>query len=222
MTKRAHPIRKRATRRRAPRARRVTIVRPIIEKRRTCKLTYESGNVGGAPTTVTPGVYQFRSNGIFDPDFTGTGHQPRGRDELALLYKNYIVHGVMVTVFAQSLTANNQSIVSIYPHSGATTLPDVRSLIENPDTKYCMFTPDKPCRLTKYVSNPRLFSVSKQRYRNEATFSAGMGGDPGATTTGYITINWINLNESTSTGHTIRVKLEYYVELYDPVVLTAS
>lgn len=33
----------------------------------------------------------FRANGIFDPDVTGTGHQPLYRDQVADLYTNYTV-----------------------------------------------------------------------------------------------------------------------------------
>lgn len=34
----------------------------------------------------------FRGNSLFDPDFTGAGHQPRGFDQLAVLYTRYKVH----------------------------------------------------------------------------------------------------------------------------------
>jgi hypothetical protein len=40
---------------------------------------------------VTPGVHVFSANGLYDPDITGTGHQPRGFDQLIPLYDHYVV-----------------------------------------------------------------------------------------------------------------------------------
>nr|AGA18346.1 hypothetical protein [uncultured marine virus] len=35
----------------------------------------------------TPGFYVFRSNSCYDPNFTGTGHQPRGYDQIMTMYQ---------------------------------------------------------------------------------------------------------------------------------------
>jgi hypothetical protein len=40
---------------------------------------------------VTPGLNVFSANGLYDPDITGTGHQPRGFDQLIALYDHYVV-----------------------------------------------------------------------------------------------------------------------------------
>ncbi len=39
----------------------------------------------------TPALQVFRANSIFDPDYTGVGHQPLGADQLAGLYGRYEV-----------------------------------------------------------------------------------------------------------------------------------
>lgn len=53
-------------------------------------------------TSSTGGVFGteqvFRLNSLFDPDFTGVGHQPYGRDTLAALYNQYKVLGTLVEV----------------------------------------------------------------------------------------------------------------------------
>lgn len=45
-------------------------------------------NVG---STNTASVYSFRLNSLYDPNFTGTGHQPYQYDQLTPMYNNYIV-----------------------------------------------------------------------------------------------------------------------------------
>lgn len=39
----------------------------------------------------SPATYVLSCNGLYDPDITGTGHQPRGFDELMQLYDHYLV-----------------------------------------------------------------------------------------------------------------------------------
>lgn len=49
-------------------------------------ITLPAGAAAGFPS-----YYQFRANSMFDPDYTGTGHQPMFRDEMAAQYKSYTV-----------------------------------------------------------------------------------------------------------------------------------
>lgn len=49
--------------------------------------------------TVAASMYQvFNANSLFDPDNTGTGHQPTYFDQLSAVYKKYLVVGVQMTV----------------------------------------------------------------------------------------------------------------------------
>ncbi len=41
--------------------------------------------------------YAFSCNNLFDPDTTGTGHQPLGYDQIMVLYKHYLVIGASIT-----------------------------------------------------------------------------------------------------------------------------
>lgn len=42
--------------------------------------------------------YTFSANGLYDPDITGTGHQPMGFDQWTALYNKYTVIGSKITV----------------------------------------------------------------------------------------------------------------------------
>lgn len=55
--------------------------------------------------TLNPGLgatawYGFRANGIYDPDYSGAGHQPLYRDEFAVLYSEYAVISSRIKVTA--------------------------------------------------------------------------------------------------------------------------
>lgn len=43
------------------------------------------------PTSTNAATYLFSLNGMYDPNITGTGHQPRGFDNLMALYDHYVV-----------------------------------------------------------------------------------------------------------------------------------
>lgn len=44
------------------------------------------------------GIYQFRGNGPYDPNYTGTGYQPKWFDQMASFYSKYAVKYVDVSV----------------------------------------------------------------------------------------------------------------------------
>lgn len=50
------------------------------------------------PGAGIPGVQIVSANGLFDPDITGVGHQPRGFDQFMLMYDHYTVVGAKITV----------------------------------------------------------------------------------------------------------------------------
>lgn len=51
-----------------------------------------------------PDYYEFRANSIYDPDYTGVGHQPSGHDEWAQFYQHYNVIGSKISVNFASYT----------------------------------------------------------------------------------------------------------------------
>lgn len=51
-----------------------------------------------AASAGNPGLWQFRMNSLFDPDYTGTGHQPQWFDQLSAVYAFYRVLGSKITV----------------------------------------------------------------------------------------------------------------------------
>lgn len=55
-----------------------------------CKLRY-CAEITLDPAASTIAYHTFSANGLYDPDLTGTGHQPYGFDQLMALYNNYEV-----------------------------------------------------------------------------------------------------------------------------------
>lgn len=66
--------------------------------RKLVKLEYIDHISMDPPATAIPSVYRFRCNSIYDPDRTGSGHQPRAHDQLALMYQKYHVIGSKIEI----------------------------------------------------------------------------------------------------------------------------
>jgi len=49
------------------------------------------------PSTGANAHYRFRANSIFDPDYSGVGHQPYGHDNLQAIYRSYVVDKAVLT-----------------------------------------------------------------------------------------------------------------------------
>lgn len=49
-------------------------------------------------TTGVAGIYQFRCNGMYDPDITATGHQPLYFDQMSAIYNHFCVIGSKIKI----------------------------------------------------------------------------------------------------------------------------
>lgn len=144
-TKRGSGRRRFRRRRQAPRSIGSTaLARPFPDRYRF-NLRYVQYN------QLDPGVTSFAYNtfmvnSLYDPDVSGTGHQPMGFDQLTPLYNRYIVTGAKITTsFENSATTVNAGVtVGITVHEGqtfyASTAQDVETLIEQGKTTYRMLS----------------------------------------------------------------------------------
>lgn len=71
-------------------------------------------------------TYQFRCNGMFDPDVTGGGHQPMYFDQLTAIYDHFNVRTSKITLRATVPSTNSTPVgVGIYINDDSTVTPSV-------------------------------------------------------------------------------------------------
>lgn len=83
-------------------------------------------NPAGAPAN-----YVFSCNGLYDPNITGTGHQPRGFDQLMALYDHYVVIGARITVMYSNQDGSNAQFVTVRVLDTATPTATTKNVMEN-------------------------------------------------------------------------------------------
>lgn len=193
-----------------------------IPDRYMCKLKY-SQNVQLATTGANPIYHLFRTNSLFDPDYTGVGHQPYGFDQLAILYTKYRVYGMKYKITCTNIAAVPVNVaVVLKPVNTPSTVWS--TIAEKPYNQVRHLAPQGAGGSIKvingYVQNHKLLGVSKQEYRIDDDFDASMGGNP--TTVAYLHV-YVEAPAGTAAHNVyVDVQLTYFASMFSRVPLAGS
>jgi len=104
---------------------------PIFPAQTRRKLFYYDYGLTRSGTAGAVSNYFFTANGLFDPNITGTGHQPMGFDQLMLLYEQYTVINSKITAHIYDTTSSVAVRTGIYLSPDTTALSDPLQIMEN-------------------------------------------------------------------------------------------
>lgn len=143
--------------------------------------TYTAKYVEQVSFSIVAGVafaYQFNLNSIFDPNFTGAGHQPMGHDQIEQLYTKYRVNSVRYEVvpFIQNGTNCNLFVGPINNSS-----PPTSGFKEYPQTQFRQLggsNTSSEDTMKGYVKLWELASTTQSKYNADDQYSALMSADP--------------------------------------------
>lgn len=104
---------------------------PLFNARSKHKsLPYYSNNTLSLPATGAAVSYVFSANGMYDPDISGTGTQPRGFDQMMIFYEHYTVSRCEIEVTFRNFTAATSPIVYIAARADTPNVPSVTDVME--------------------------------------------------------------------------------------------
>lgn len=174
------------------------------------KLTLNTG-AGGIIT-----YYNFNANSVYDPNSTGTGHQPMYFDQLMAIYDHYCVIGSKITVkvVKTDSAVAAPSTWGIYINDDSTGAADLKAALEQTSGKHKVITVSEPrCILTHKWS-------AKKAFGGSVLANTELQGTASANPTEYQCYTlWVDSSTSaTQTTHEIDVEIEYivvYKELKD-------
>lgn len=160
--------------------------------------------------------YSFRANSIFDPNFTGIGHQPMGRDIWAQLYNNYVVLGSKITAkFTTTTSAGQNAAVGVMLDDNASlSYSDYSGYVEarKGSNRMMIGREAKPITVVSKFSAKRFFNVVDVK-DNIDDLGAVIGNNPnnGA----FFNVYYQDLTGSTSTIN-VSVCIDYIVSFSEP------
>lgn len=213
----------------------------VIQPRRVfVKLPYfESFTLLGSVAGYVDHTYSLTD--IWDPNTTGTGHQPRGRDTWAALYNKYRIHGCKMT-----LTCSNVDIATLPTaalvvgsclsdaSTGAGGSTPILDLIEGPQpegfhkVKWRTFNPQATgfaAELNRH--SRRMYVPTRKTFRgisfdywsaqlNQQDLWIDVGVSPASNIFFNVFMGGMNGDDTTGCGIVFFIKLVYYVEFAQP------
>jgi len=139
---------------------------PIFPAMKRVMMRYFENELSFSTTGGVPGGYVFSANGLFDPNITGTGHQPMGFDQMMTFYNQAtVVHAKITVDFYNPNGAGLPFRCAVYLSPATTILTGVSQIIENGEivTGYAQSTVvmDKVLQLSIDCDIPAYFGRSR-------------------------------------------------------------
>jgi len=188
---------------------------PIFPASITRRLRY-SGSASLTSTSGAVATYVFRANDLFDPDYTGTGHQPMGFDQLMLWYNHFCVVAAKIIVTFRNTSANFATCC-VRVDGAATPLTTIDRIIEvggaaMDDLGYLTSANDIK-KLTLAIDIAKLQGVSRAAITADPTLRGDAATSPTEITYFHIH-SWSTL--AGTTGVEIDVVLEQLAHFMEP------
>lgn len=174
-------------------------------------------------TTFTLGaaqpIYRFNMNSLYDPDLTGTGHQPYGFDQMAALFNRYRVYGCSYIVNGYQF--NNPIRFGVVSSNDSAAPSNLATLIEYPRSKTTIQVPGgAKAQLKGYVNLPSLTGRTKSQYMADDRYQAQNNTSPQEAL--ILNVMAQSLSDTTLESCTMMVTLVFHCEWFDPIVFATS
>lgn len=188
-----------------------------VQLRYACNVDLQDGTGGVLD------LHAFRANGIYDPDVTGVGHQPLGRDQWETFYNHYRVVESRITVQGgtQIQVANQKpAVIGIYLSDDLTVPVKWTELVEAGRGSYMLDNNlNTEIRTLRCVYKQSAFF--KGQGVNQSQLGAAMNADP-MEQCYYILYMQAADQSSLATLRSFKVIIDYLVEFSEPKDLLES
>lgn len=175
---------------------------------------------------VTGTSQRFSLSSMYDPDFTGLGHQPYGFDQFDAFYGKYKVDKAKVTLIWSTVGASSDvaCISAIQPSNVASNISNTNldTLIEKQICNSIYLSPSGNNRVVEQtftVDLRKIFGVKSGQYDDEA-YEAAFNASP--TNQVYLDVNVASPSGAGSVSTTCSVLIEYMSTLFNRKALPAS
>lgn len=209
-------------------ATRMNINKTPFKRRFSCRLRYVETVTFTTGTLGALGTQQAWSlNSVYDPNNSGTGHQPYLFDTISALYSKYRVNAAKVTMNWCTIgsTADLMGAYTVNGDTGGATLTgmttDRAAEINNVST--ILISPSGNQRVVSqkfYAPIHKIIGVSRSKYNAEDNYSAPVGQNPLSGC--YLAMSAGSPTGVASEAISCQVIIDYYVTFWDAIVQAQS
>lgn len=183
----------------------------LVTKLRYASVVSHSNGVADA------GMYQFRLNSVYDPDFTGGGVQPPYFDKIAGLYNTYRVLSAKFRVRTMFATGGTQ-LVTAWTSASSTAVNSVSSAMCQTDADTIIvsaYTDANEGGFKKWISMAKAFGVERAEIETDSDYGALVTANPNKVA--YLNLYSGNMTGTATSTCTSLVEISYYVEWSQPI-----
>lgn len=198
-----------------------------VEHRYVEQINISNENITG----LTGAEYAFRLNSLFDPNFTGTGHQPLYFDQVSAIYDKYQVYRVKVHIEVAGVGSG-----SVQPFLAVNVRPSANLTSYTLASKWYDEVKEKPenstliCKPSTIESTDNCLEfdldlaqvegISRAAFMDDVSFAANANTNP--TLTEYLTVALGSINRAPGCSAYVTVCLTQYAKWSSPHVVGAS
>lgn len=190
-----------------------------VPKQKKVFLRYAETNVSLDPGASVPADYFFRANDLFDPNYTGAGHQPMGFDQWMALYGKFAVLNSKVTVkFSNGADVQSADFIVGVRRTTTPTSSSTNDLIESNACSWAVRERYQvPTLVCAYSHKKEHNNINPEEDSMFGTASASPGNAQ------YFHVWAVNAATTSDITPVIAsVLIEYEVLFFDPIVLSGS
>lgn len=153
---------------------------------------------------------------MYDPDYTGLGHQPLWYDQVAPMWSKYRVYGIKYVLEAMNTNTNQLATMVVQHSSDIAELPETGNAFStlrernNSRTYTLTSSQGRPIKVKGYMSTYRPFGMTKTDFIGDEDFEAAIANTPAKTA--YLHTYFVTFNSTAIIN--LQVRLVYYVELF--------
>lgn len=166
--------------------------------------------------------YVFRGNSVFDPDYTGTGHQPLYYDQYGAIYNRYCVAGSAIQLDVINDAGGAALQYTVEPSTNVSTFTDISAVYEQSRAgapKIVPIAARVSSRFKRYASTRQVSGLTKIMSESDA-WTSSIGNNPSENW--FWNILFQSMDGSSAVDGYFVVKLIYYVHFYDRITIGQS
>ena len=192
----------------------------LLPSRTIVKMPYQA-DVSLDAGAGTAAVHVFTANGVYDPDITGTGHQPRSFDQYMLLYQHYVVIGSKITVKWQPSSAAAGLHGGIALAASSSVESDINNYLEAYKHSDRMLTSSggSPAQVNVMRFSPKRF-LGRSKPLSDPDLKGNVSSNPQEQAYYHVFVQ--QPDGSNPSPVYLSVMIEYLVALIEPAPLAAS
>lgn len=189
---------------------------PFSKTRTSAVLIYYENGLSINPALASIGLYRFNLSGLFDPNFTGAGHQPRGFDQYMTLYEQYCVYGAKYRVGISSTDATVRAVCGVTINDSNSNLnlsTDQYQFVENGNTQWQLLgnaaSGADIAEFSGYVDIAKVHGLNKNDLLKENSYKGTNAANP---TEGVYLDIWVGPQDGAADVGTypLLVEIQYY------------